>query len=377
MLSAKIKDSTLRVFSAILLCCAVPPLGATEAVVFDYAQNLQIESFATHRLITVINVNRDSDDRFTYALVPKGQSIPKLPANTTIIRTPVERVVVMATTFIGYIDKLNQLESLIGVATPDFINNETVHQRIRSGQIQTVQAGPGLDVERLLLLEPDLILSSSSGASHQDSHPLLVRSGLPVVLSASYMEQHPLARAEWLKFVAAFFDVDAQAEQIFNEITERYQKLAARASVVTEKPTVFCGTPYAGTWHVPGGQSYVAKTLDDAGANYLWSEDDSRGGIPLDFERVFFTAAHASFWINLDSYKSLDSLFEADHRFNHFRAAQAGHVYNNSKQFKSNGGNAIWERGIVHPDEVLADLIKIFHPELAKDHRFIYYEQLQ
>ena len=60
----------------------------------------------------------------------------------------------------------------------------------------------------------------------------------------------------------------------------------------------------------------------------------------------------------------------------HFKAAKDGEIYNNSKQFNATGGNNIWERGIVHPDEVLADMIKIFHPDLAKDHEFIYYEQL-
>ena len=125
MLPATIKDSILHALAVLLLCSLLPHLQAADAVEFDYAQNLQIETFATHRLITVINVSRTSDDHFAYALVPKGQSIPELPANTMITRTPVERVVVMATTFIGYIDALAQLESLIGVATPDFINNQT------------------------------------------------------------------------------------------------------------------------------------------------------------------------------------------------------------------------------------------------------------
>jgi len=52
-------------------------------------------------------------------------------------------------------------------------------------------------------------------------------------------------------------------------------------------------------------------------------------------------------------------------------------VFNSTKRVNPNGGNDIWERGINHPDEVLADLIKIFHPELLPDHEFIYYEKLK
>ena len=283
----------------------------------------------------------------------------------------------MSTTFVGYIDALDLHDTLVGVATPDFINNLTVHERIDSGQIKTVQVGQSLDMESMLLLRPDLILTSSSGNPRFDVHPQLARSGLPIVLSASYMEQHPLARSEWIKFVAAFFEKDAEADAIFKDIAQRYEALAASTANIATRPTVFCGTPYAGAWHAPGGRSYMAQAIADSGADYLWADDTTGGGIPLDFERVFYKAANADIWINPSSYRDLNSLFSADQRFKRFHAAATGQVFNNSKQFNATGGNNIWERGIAHPDEVLADMIKVFHPDLAKDHTFIYYEQLR
>lgn len=348
----------------------------TPSTQFSYAQNLQIEHFPTHRLITVKNINRNSKEHFQYALVPREQPLPEVPKGALVVRTPVARVVSMSTTFIGYIDALNLHDTLVGVANPKFINNQTVHKYIDSGQIVSVQTGQSLDVESMLLLRPDLILTSSSGNPRFDVHPQLARSGLPVVLSASYMEQHLLARSEWIKFVAAFFDKEAEADRIFKDIAARYEALAASTAKLSTRPTVFSGTPYAGAWHVPGGRSYMAKAFADAGADYLWADDSSAGGIPLDFERVFFKAAHADIWLNPSSYRDLNSLFSADQRFKRFHAADTGQIYNNSKQFNATGGNNIWERGIVHSDEVLADLIKIFHPDLGKDHSFIYYEQL-
>lgn len=350
---------------------------AAESVEFDYAQNLQIEEFPTHRLITVKNVSRNSKEQFHYALVPKGQAVPELPKRTLVIRTPVERVVVMATTFIGYIDALDQHDRIVGVATPDFVNNQIIREGVASGKIKSVQTGQSMDLESILLLRPDLILTSSSGNPRFDVHPQLARSGLPVVLSASYMEQHPLARAEWIKFVAAFFGTDAQAEATFKGVSKLYNTQAATTAAITKQPTVFCGTPYAGAWHVPGGQSYVAQTLKDAGADYLWADDQSSGGLPLDFERVFLKAAQADYWLNPSSYRDLNSLFSSDQRFKKFHAAKTQHIYNNSKQYNATGGNNIYERGTVRPDEVLADLIKIFHPDLATEHEFIYYEQLR
>ena len=364
----------------ILVCALLIFSGlatASETTELTYAENLQIEHFPTHRLLTVKNINRHSKERFEYALVPKGQTVPKLPKGTLVVRTPVERVVVMATTFIGYIDTLGLHDTLVGVATPGFINNTEVHKRIDAGHIKSVQTGQSLDMESMLLLRPDLILTSSTGNPRFDVHPQLARSGLPIVLSASYMEAHPLARAEWIKFIAAFFDQGDEADAVFQGVEQRYHQLVAETKDIHPRPTVFCSTPYAGAWHVPGGRSYMAKALADAGADYLWADDTTAGGVPLDFERVFFKAANADIWLNPSSYRDLHSLFQADQRFKRFKAAKSGEVYNNSKQFNATGGNNIWERGIVHPDEVLADMIKVFHPDLAKDHTFIYYEQLR
>ncbi len=344
---------------------------------FQYARNIVIENFDTHRLLTVKNINRRSKELFQYALVPRNEAIPNaLPPHVNVIRTPVERVVVLSTTFVGYLDALNLNDKIIGAANPQLINTTGVQERIANGQIHTVQAGQSLDIESILLLRPDLILTSSSGNPLFDVHPQLARSGLPVVLSAAYMEAHPLARAEWVKFIAAFFEKDAEAEVFFKKITRRYNALSKQTKHLKKRPTVFCGVPYAGVWTVPGGGSYMAQAIHDAGGNYLWADDTSAGGLPLDLERVFIKAAHADIWLHPGSYRTLDFLFAADPRFKKFHAAQTGMIFNNGKQSNAKGGNPIWERGIVNPDKVLADLIRIFHPNLMEAKEFTYYEHL-
>jgi iron complex transport system substrate-binding protein len=128
---------------------------------------------------------------------------------------------------------------------------------------------------------------------------------------------------------------------------------------------------------VPGGKSYTARAIQDAGGDYLWSENSNQGGIPLDIERVFLKAARADFWINPSGYRSMRALLSADQRFGKFSPVNNDKVYNNTRQVSPSGGNAIWESGIAHPDDVLADLIHIFHPDLMPDHEFVYYERLK
>ncbi|MGB0745241.1 MAG: ABC transporter substrate-binding protein [Opitutales bacterium] len=342
----------------------------------SYAKNFEITDYGTHRIVSLTGPFRGSKKSHQYALVPQDDEVPKLPEGIRVIRTPVQRVVIMETVYIGYLEALNQFEAIIGAATTDYISHPDVRKRVTDGSIERIQTGQAVDLENLILLQPDLILTSISGDATFDMPAKLRRTGLPVALTAGYMEQHPLARAEWLKFIAAFFEQDEKAGELFNEIERRYNELVEKTARVEDRPTVLCGAPYSGVWHVPGGNSFTAQQIRDAGGDYLWSDDVSQGAIPLDTERVFLKAARADFWLNPSFYRSMNALLLADQRFAKFAPARNSKVHNNTRQVSPGGGNAIWERGIVEPDKILADLIHIFHPQLLPEHELVYYEHL-
>jgi len=65
-----------------------------------------------------------------------------------------------------------------------------------------------------------------------------------------------------------------------------------------------------------------------------------------------------------------------DSRFKDFEPFETGRVYNNNKRTNDSGGNDFWESGVVHPEMLLADLIKIFHPDLMPDHELYYYQKV-
>jgi len=360
--------------SLLLLLPAGLLAGAGQTI--QHAQNFEITEHGTHRILSVSNAFRHSNRTYRYALVPKSEPLPQLPRGIPVIRTPVERVVAMETVYIGYLEALGRLDPIIAAATADYISNPEVRQRVAAGTVQSLQSGQAIDIEKLLLLQPDLILTSVSGDATFDIPAKLERTGLPIVLTAGYMEQHPLARAEWIKFIAAFFEEEHLADQLFDHIEQRYTELRKLTKNIEDRPTVLCGAPYSGVWHVPGGDSFTARTIFEAGGHYLWSEDTTQGGIPLDTERVFLKAARADYWINPSFYPSMGALLAADPRFAKFDAAKKGTVYNNTRQVSASGGNAIWESGTVHPEAVLADLIHIFHPDLLPAHELIYYQRL-
>ncbi|MBD5779675.1 ABC transporter substrate-binding protein [Pelagicoccus sp. NFK12] len=365
----------MKTFLICILSCLSVSAWASEV---RYAKNFSIEVLDTHKEITVRNTWKGAGDREqVYALVPRKSALPKLDKGTIVIRTPVERLAIMATVFLGPIRDLDLYDSLVGIAYLDYANDEKAHQLVDSGAARRIQSGTAMDVESMLMLQPDLILTSTTGNPTFDVHPQMLRAGLPVVVTAGYMEAHPLARTEWIKFVAAFYDKEEEAERIFSQIAERYEALVALAKNTKERPTVFASAPYSGVWHVPGGQSYSATAFMHAGADYLWADNPSKGGVPLDVEVILKRAAKADFWLNPSHYDSIRGLLSADERFAAFEALQKGRVYNNTVRVNENGGNDIFERGVSHPEEVLADLIKIFHPELVPDHEFVFYERLK
>jgi iron complex transport system substrate-binding protein len=138
-----------------------------------------------------------------------------------------------------------------------------------------------------------------------------------------------------------------------------------------------CGLDQRGTWFVPGGRSYFATFIRDAGGDYLWQADPHAPSQPLKMEAVLDRARNAEIWLlHMSSVGSRKELADLDPRYPLFSAFRAGRVYQNDARVSRGGSNDYWETGVMNPDLVLADLIAIFHPELALNHRFIWYRQL-
>ncbi|MGQ9814985.1 MAG: ABC transporter substrate-binding protein [Candidatus Roseilinea sp.] len=347
-----------------------------EKLAIQYSEGWKIEYFNHYKVITVLNPWRNADQIFQYVLVQCGAPVPDGYANAQVVEVPIDSIITMSTTQLPHLVKLGRLDALIGHNEFKYISTPEVRALIEAGKLIEVGSGAEVNIELVLDANPDLVMTFGLGNPQWDAHPKLLEAGLKVALNSEYMETSPLGRAEWIKFTAAFFNEEAKANTVFAEIADRYNTMSARAKNVEKKPTVFTDILRGDNWSMPGGRSYVARFLADAGAAYLWAEDDSTGSLPLDFETVFERAAEADFWLNTGSWTSRAEAANADERYTQFRAYQTGAMYNNNARLNENGGNDYWEGGVANPDVVLADLIKIFHPDLLPDHELFYYRKL-
>ena len=200
---------------------------------------------------------------------------------------------------------------------------------------------------------------------------------VPVVLNAEYLEKHPLGRAEWIKFMALFFNKEKEADSVFVVIEKEYLKTKALADQAQTKPTVLSGIVYGDAWFLPGGQNYAAKLLRDAGYHYLWDDDSTNGFLELSFESVYEKAHDADFWIGVGSFSSLKEIENADHRYPRFKPFQQKQVYTSNARKGSKGGSEFLELGYLRPDIILKDLVKIAHPELLTEHELYFHTQLE
>jgi len=343
----------------------------------DYAGNFTVEYHDHYKTVT-ITTPYAGGDAVQYVVVQCGTPAPADVGNATVIEAPAGRLITLSTSYLPFVEALGLLDQLVGHDKFAYVSNPAVRARIDAGQLVEVGEGAAVNVERVLELEPSLILASSSGMVDFDAHPVLQQAGLPVVLTGEHMEPTPLGRAEWVKFVALFYNREAQANEVFDRVAAEYQALVALAAGVKERPRVFLDSPWQGTWYMAGGQSFTARLLADAGAAYVYADDASTGSLTLDFESVLDRAGDADFWVNANGFwLSLDDALAADERFAEFQAFQDGNVWTNNLRLNEFGGNDYYETGPAYPQLILADLIAIFHPDLLPEHEFTFYRHLE
>lgn len=344
-----------------------------------YAESFAIEYFGSYKLVTVRTPWPGAEEAVRYLLVQCGTPAPQGYDGVQRVTVPVRRLATLSTTQLPHLELLGALETLVAVSDIEMVNSPGVNRRFEEGRIAEIGYGPGVNLERVLELETGLVMTSASDRSRNNAHPVLRQAGVAAAINAEYTEPSLLGRSEWLKFTAAFLNAEALAEERFAAIAARFHRCAALVRDVPEekRPTVFGGSLWRDAWHVAGGRSYAAQLIAAAGGAYLWADDGSRGSLPLDFEAVYERAQAADFWLTMrNEWGSLAEVQAADERYAAFAAFQSGRVYNANARLNDHGGNDYWESGIVEPHIVLADLIRILHPERLPEHQLQYYRKL-
>ena len=343
----------------------------------EAAVGFSVEYHNNYKVVTVNTPWQGAEAPLTYVLVQCGTPAPEVEGSTATIEVPVKTIVSMSTSFLPHLTAQGLLDKVVAVDTMLYTSNEALQARFAADAVVEVGGGGGgteVNVEQLIDLQPSLILTQRFSAD-DTTYPAIQEAGLPVVIDADFLDTSPLGLAEWGKYISLFFNTEKLAQEQFAGVQSRYEKLATLAKTADSLPTVFAGTPFDSTWFMPGGASYLGTLIRDAGGDYLWADDESTGSLFLDFETVLDTAVDADYWVNIFQTTKADVL-GLDERLSQFAAFEDG-AYTNNAVMNANGGSDYYENGYANPDVLLADLVKIFHPDLLPQHELVYYAPLR
>ena len=342
----------------------------------EYATGFEIKGAEGKEsvLITVTNPWQGADSVTTWLFIARnGEDVPEGFAGQ-VLEGEASRIVAMSSSHIAMLDAVGETGRITGVSGLDYISNPDMQARRDS--IGDVGYEGNINYELLVSLDPDIVLLYGvNGANSMESK--LGELGIPFMYVGDYLEESPLGKAEWMVALSELVGKRENGEKVFAAIPVRYNALKEKvAENVRNFPSVMLNIPYGDSWFMPSTESYAIRLISDAGGDYIYKKNTGNASKPIDLEEAYLLASEADMWLNVGVLNTLDELRKACPKFVDTRCFKTGNVYNNNARVNPAGGNDYFESGVVHPDLVLRDLVKIFHPELVEE-EFVYYKKLE
>ncbi len=327
--------SSFRVLG-FLVALALPMLScshqaASPARTMEYATLLKVEN---GRIISVCPFDGSED--------------------TLVVDQPLSKVICMSTSHIAFLDAIGCDSVICGVSGAGYVSSEALRQRLDAGKVYDVGYDQAPDYERIVALQPDILLAYTVSAAESPFIAKLKSLGIRVFTLYEFLEDHPLGRAEYLRAFGLLTGREAAADSLFQEIATKYNSIACPS---TNPVRVLMNIPYGDIWYVPGADSYMSRLVKDAGGQILGAREGDTESRAISLEEAFVLAQEADFWLNVGWCRTLEELESANPLFKDFQIQK---VFNNIRRTNPGGGNDFWESGYVRPDLILQDLRTIF-----------------
>jgi len=377
------KKNTLSVFVVLLTACMLFSCGTKtvkpgnvqtkDSLTLKYAEGFSVKYFKDYKEVIVYSPWVKGTEYARYYLVTDRKI--KTPSNGTKVKIPLSTLATTSVTHLEFLSLLGEIQTITGVCSPGIIYNPAVLKRIGEGKVADLGDAFTINVERTLQLHPGAVMMS--GYNQNDPFAKRVsQSGIPVIFNNEWMETSLLARAEWIKFVGAFYDREKLADSIFSAVDKKYSEIKSKAARIKIKPNIMAGSNFRGTWYMPAGHSFMGRLFEDAGARYYFANDTTSGSLPLNVESVLKNFAQTDVWLNCN-FSSLNELIKADSKHALFHPVVLKQVYNFNKRLLPSTANDFWESAVARPDLLLSDVIAILHPEMMPGYSMVYSQKLK
>lgn len=276
-------------------------------------------------------------------------------SDTVLVRRPLRRIICMSSTNVACLSAIGADSLVAAVSGAGYL------AKLPYEGVPDIGYEAALDYEKILEIKPDLLVAYVvSGAEPQ--YIIKLRSlGVPVLVLHDHLENHPLARAEYVRLFGALTGRQEQADSVFSYVRERYETLAESVAA-DDRVKVLLNIPYADAWYIPGAENYMSQLVRDAAGEVLGAQTGTSKSRVASLEEAYRLSRDADFWLNPGHCRTLSQLASVHQLFPSFGPLANGlPIYNNTLRTTPEGGNDFWESGAVRPDLILEDLIQVFH----------------
>lgn len=328
-----------------------PPIQFTEMIEMEYAKGLSM--YRTSEGVVVTISNPQTQEILDHFLVTKTKNA-KLK-NAKIIQTPIHSMLAYSSTYISFMDAIDEVNKITGVTYSQGITNLEINNRLKSGAAKDVGSDQIPDKELILSLQPDLAMIYPSNGNHD----WMKSFNISTITNVEYLEVHPLAQAEWIKLYGVLFDKENEASTAFDIIRKNYVSVKNSPINSDKKPLVLCGELYDGTWTLPGGKSFTSQLIEDAGGIYFLQNDSTSGSKKLDFEYILKHDSDIDYWILL-SYNN-QKITYSYLNINQPKYSYLSVFKPNKMAVCNTATSPYFEKGIMQPHVILKELKHLIH----------------
>lgn len=316
--------------------------GAPELPGLTFEAETELEYAQCFRLYryeggyTLITIENGGD----FLVVPEDGQVPGgLDDGITVLRQPLDRIYLAATSAMSLFDAVDALDHirLTGTRASGWYIDAAV-EALNSGAMLFSGKYSEPDYELMIGEDCNLAIESTMIYHTPKVKEMIEDLGIPVLVDRSSYEPHPLGRTEWVKLYAVLVDKEDEAAAFFDQQASVIRELENFEN--TGKTVAFFAVNSDGSVVIRKPSDYIPKMIALAGGRYAFEDfvtDQAATSISITMEDFYAKAVDADVLIYNASIaapiSTVDELLALNELFADFKGVQEGNVWCTGKSF--------------------------------------------
>lgn len=316
----------------------------------EYAKRFSLEIKGDHYQLNILDPETGKTER-----------------SFSINKNKERKIISLTTTLNGMLSLLEAQDFIVGITDRDYLYDLRYIEAVQTGKIAEFGDESTYSIEKIINSGANTILYSGFGDDFPNREKL-EKLKFDIIPIYDWRENHPLGKAEWIKVAGILTGNEKEAVAYFNKVVEEYNNTKALVQSVNKKPLVLSGNLIGDIWYTPGGDSYMAKLIADAGGDFIYKDRSGTGSSEFSMEQILEDNQNTAIWLN-PGFETKHMIEKMNPHVKHLKAYDNTYCY--SPQM-----NKFWALSAAEPQYMLADLIHIFHPEIKAIDTLYFYSRI-